>query len=170
MIRATPALQLGSEFNNFLFAPIGEDRNGMLLSVLSALARLDVDPWQEAAELAGLPGKTATERLASLIATLPDEPSAHRDARTIAAHLIARLPRRARSDIPFREAFLGVGAVTNSRAGKISTILISVIVVAVVLGTQWVMTSRQSAAQADNAHAPASSPVSAETRAPKSGF
>ena len=62
--------RLGSEFDDFLFAPIGEDRNGMLLSVLSALARLDIDPWQEVAELAGLPGTTATQRLASLIAEL----------------------------------------------------------------------------------------------------
>ena len=44
--------RLGSEFDDFLYAPIGEDRNGMLLSVLSALARLDIDPWQEAAKLA----------------------------------------------------------------------------------------------------------------------
>jgi hypothetical protein len=42
--------QLGPEFENFLFAPIGEDSNGMVLSVLSALARLDIDPWQEAAK------------------------------------------------------------------------------------------------------------------------
>jgi hypothetical protein len=32
-----------SEFDPFLFAPVGEERNGMLLSVLSALARLEVD-------------------------------------------------------------------------------------------------------------------------------
>jgi hypothetical protein len=38
---------LGTEFDDFLFAPIGEDRNDMPLSVLSALARLDIDPWQE---------------------------------------------------------------------------------------------------------------------------
>ena len=57
------ASQLGPEFENFLFAPIGADRNGMLLSVLSALARLDIDPWQEAAQLAALPEETATRRL-----------------------------------------------------------------------------------------------------------
>jgi hypothetical protein len=62
--------RLGSEFDDFLFAPIGEDRNGLLLRVLSALARLEIDPWQEVAELAGLPGATATQRLASLIAEL----------------------------------------------------------------------------------------------------
>jgi len=36
----------------------------MLVSVLSGLARSDVDPWQEAATLAELPGETATQRLA----------------------------------------------------------------------------------------------------------
>ena len=66
---ASPSV-LGSEFDAFLFAPIGEDKNGMLLSVVSALARLNVDPWQEAAQLAGLPGDTATRRLASLIASI----------------------------------------------------------------------------------------------------
>jgi hypothetical protein len=77
MTRSTSISPLGHEFNEFLFAPIGEEKNGMLLSVLSALARLDVDPWREAAELAQLPRQTATQRLASLIAALPDGPSAH---------------------------------------------------------------------------------------------
>ena len=95
MTRSASVSLLGSEFDDFLFAPIGEDRNGMLLSVLSALARLDVDPWQEAAKLARLPWETATQSLASLIAALPDGPSAHLDPGTIAARLIALLPRRA---------------------------------------------------------------------------
>jgi hypothetical protein len=116
----------GSEFDDFLFALIGEDRNDMPLSVLSALARLDIDPWQEAAELARLPGETATQRLASLIASLPDGPSAHLDPGTIAARLIALLPRRARSNIPSRETLLNVGAVTDPRA-VIYVILINVI-------------------------------------------
>jgi hypothetical protein len=50
---------LDSEFNDFLFAPIGEEGNEMLLSVLSALARLGVDPWQEAARLSQLPKETS---------------------------------------------------------------------------------------------------------------
>ncbi|MFZ1122979.1 MAG: hypothetical protein WAN81_22360, partial [Candidatus Binataceae bacterium] len=87
--------QLGPEFDNFLFAPIGEDGNGMLLSVLSALARLDIDPWQEAAKLSGLPGGAATQRLASLIAALPDGASAYPDPATVAARLVALLPRPA---------------------------------------------------------------------------
>ena len=83
----------GSEFNDFLFAPIGEDRNGMLVSVLSGLARSDVDPWQEAAKLAQLPGETATKELAALIGALPDRAASYPDPRTIAARLIALLPR-----------------------------------------------------------------------------
>jgi hypothetical protein len=73
MLRS-PVSRLSSEFDDFLYAPIGEDTNGMLLSVLSALARADLDPWQEAARLAGLPEKYATARLAELIAALPAGP------------------------------------------------------------------------------------------------
>jgi hypothetical protein len=69
-----------TEFDNFLFAPIGEESNGMLLSVLSALAPLDIDPWQEAAKLSGLLEGAATRRLASLIAALPDEARPSPDA------------------------------------------------------------------------------------------
>jgi hypothetical protein len=83
-----------SEFNDFLFAPIGEDKNGMLVSVLSGLARSDVDPWQEAAKLAQLPGDAATRELAALIGALPDRAAPFPDPRTIATRLIALLPRR----------------------------------------------------------------------------
>jgi hypothetical protein len=48
---------IGSEFDEFLGASICEDRNGTGLSVLSALARLDVDPWIEATSLALCRGK-----------------------------------------------------------------------------------------------------------------
>ena len=117
----------------------------MPLSVLSALVRLNVDPWQEAAKLARLPGKTATQRLASLIAPLPDGPSAQLDPGTIAARLIARLPRQASSNIPSRDTLLAVGAVT-----------LYVILVALMLGAQWILTIRQLPAGFDNTHAPVS--------------
>ena len=57
-------LILQREFDDFLFVPIGADRNEMPLTVLSALSRLDLDPWEEAAELSELPKDTATQRLA----------------------------------------------------------------------------------------------------------
>ena len=82
----------GSEFNDFLFAPIGEDKNGMLVSVLSGFARSDVDPWEEAAKLAQLPGEAASSELAALIGALPDRAASYPDPRTIAKRLIALLP------------------------------------------------------------------------------
>jgi hypothetical protein len=66
------ALLIGPEFDEFLCAPIGDDRNGTGLSVLSALARLNVDPWQEAMSLALMPREAAVVRLAALIDTLPN--------------------------------------------------------------------------------------------------
>jgi hypothetical protein len=60
-----------SEFNDFLFASIGEQENETPLSVLSALARLDVEPWQEAARLAQLPKDQAIQDLSSMIGELP---------------------------------------------------------------------------------------------------
>ena len=157
---------LGSEFDDFLYAPIGEDRNEMPLSVLSALARLDIDPWREAAELARLPRDTATQRLASLIAALPDWPSLIRPG-AIAARLIALLPRVTRSNIPSHETLLSGGAVTNSQA-VIYMILINVIVTIFMLGAQWIAASHRPPAQ-NNTQAPASTVVFPPLPPPNSG-
>jgi hypothetical protein len=155
MTRFASLSPLGSEFDNFLFAPIGEERNGMLLSVISALARSDVDPWQEAAKLALLPGETATQRLASLIAALPDRASAQPDPKTIAARLISLLPHPASfgpsSHTPSRQILRGVGAATNFRA-VISLIAINAIFMAFLLGAQSIMASHQPPPQVDKIH------------------
>ena len=62
---------LHSDLNDFLFASVGDQRNGMPLNVVSALTRLDVDPWEEAARLAALPKALAAEALEPMIARLP---------------------------------------------------------------------------------------------------
>ncbi len=54
----------------FLSAGLGEQPNGMTLSVVSALARLDLDPYQEAARLAAMPRRDAATSLVRLIARL----------------------------------------------------------------------------------------------------
>jgi hypothetical protein len=163
---ASPSL-LGPEFDDFLFAPIGEERNGMLLSVVSALARLDVDPWQETAQLAQLRGATAAQRLASLIAALPDRPSAHQDPRTIAARLIELLPRRTDSNAMSRPRSRRIGAAINSQSVKY-TIVINVIFVAFVVATLGILAIRQPAPPVDNAHV-GSSQVIPQMLAPNSG-
>jgi hypothetical protein len=83
---------LQSEFNEFLFAPIGEESNDSVLTVLSALARTGIDPWQEAARLAQLSKAVATQRLTAIIAGLPNGRWAQADAGTIAARLVEHLP------------------------------------------------------------------------------
>ena len=94
MTRAAAASIQQSQFNDFLFAPIGNEKNGMLLTVLSALARLDVDPWREAASMAQMSTEAATDRMTSLITALPEKPSTVSDREAIAARLIALLPPR----------------------------------------------------------------------------
>jgi len=93
---------LKSEFNDFLFAPIGEERNDTVLTVLSALARLGIDPWQEAARLAQLSAEMATRRLTSIISGLPNGRWAQSDAGAIAARLVELLPAKPASVSPSR--------------------------------------------------------------------
>lgn len=83
-----------SQFNEFLFALIGQEGNGMPLSVISALARLEVDPWQEAARLADLPKELAAAALDRLIRRLPAGGWDQAETPAIVARLIELLPRR----------------------------------------------------------------------------
>jgi hypothetical protein len=92
MTHARAAPSLGTEFNAFLFASIEEGASDAPLSVVSALARLDLDPWQEAAELTQLPRDTAVQRLVGLLTKLPGGDPAHSDSNPIAQRLIALLP------------------------------------------------------------------------------
>jgi hypothetical protein len=165
MTRSASFSVLASEFDDFLFAPIGDDRNDMPLSVLSALARLDIDPWQEAAELARLPRETATQRFASSIAALPHESTAHLEHGTIAARLIALLPHHASSNIPSRDTLLDAGDVTKFRAGM-GMYVVFIVFMSI---AQWLVASRQTPARVDTTHAPAARAVSQEMPPPNSG-
>jgi len=89
---AGPRSTLRSEFDNFLFASIGEDGNGMQVSMLSGLARSNLDPWNEAEHLSAMPGTTAVERLTALIGALPGKAWPHSEAQAAATRLIALLP------------------------------------------------------------------------------
>jgi hypothetical protein len=83
---------LHSDFNDFLFAFIGDQQNGMPLNVVSALTRLDVDPWEEAARLAALPKVLATEALEPMIARLPIFRRQQSDNLAISRRLVELLP------------------------------------------------------------------------------
>jgi hypothetical protein len=85
---------LHSDLNDFLFAPVGDQQNGMPLNVISALIRLDVDPWKEAKRLAALPATVAAESLALMIARLPLSRPDPSDNLETSNRLVALLPRR----------------------------------------------------------------------------
>jgi hypothetical protein len=91
-----------SEYRAFLFASIGDEENGMAVTALSALARIGVDPWQEAARLSVMPKDAASERLTSIISGLPNGSWAKSDAGGIAARLIALLPAPKSALAPLR--------------------------------------------------------------------
>jgi hypothetical protein len=91
------------EFDAFLFASVGEEVDGMPLSVLSALSRLDLDPRVEAVRLARLTPAAAADQLARMIAGLYERRWSASEARRIASGLVERLPTAG-------------GAATNDRA------------------------------------------------------
>ena len=84
---------LRPDLDPFLFAVVGEERNGIPLSTISALTQLDLDPWDEAGRLAGLGKRDAVEQLTGLLLRLPGpcRPLAE-EVRQIAVALIDVLP------------------------------------------------------------------------------
>jgi hypothetical protein len=94
-MRASGITSQGLEFQKFLYAPIGDDPEGMTLSVLSALARQDVDPWAEASRLAHLPEEAAATQILNLLDALPSRTLGGLDRAELAGRLSALLPRGA---------------------------------------------------------------------------
>ncbi len=87
--------QGGTPFDAFLYAPVGEDPNGNTVSVLSALARSGLEPWEAAADLAGLNLAEARSRLGTLLVRFADVPAMGQDHAATARRLVDLLPRRA---------------------------------------------------------------------------
>ncbi len=93
----------GSEYDPFLQAEIGEDRTGAAVTVLSALARLELEPWTEARELASMGRDAAQVRLKAHLAAINDIPSLGLTSGSVATKLVSLLPKRAShrvSDLP----------------------------------------------------------------------
>jgi hypothetical protein len=140
-----------SQLDDFLFAPIGYEKNGMTLTVLSALARQDIDPWREAASLAQMPRESATMRMSSLIAQLPEKLSSRSDPEAIAARLVARLPRQvAAAPTPNK-------ASPRASAVNYSGLFIFLALAAFLLGARVLIAIRELPTNVDGAHASISS-------------
>ncbi len=82
----------------FLGAAVGEDGTGANVSVLSMLARLDVDPWAEATDLAHMHDVPARQRLEGLLTRFTDVPILLSDQGRVASALLALLPHQAQRE------------------------------------------------------------------------
>lgn len=84
---------LRPEYDDFLFAAVGEEVNGIPLSTISMLTQLGFDPWEEAAHLASLAKREAIEQLAQIVARVPGTHWPDDARGEIAGELIELLPR-----------------------------------------------------------------------------
>ena len=160
MTHAALSPLIGSEFDEFLGAPIGEDRNGTGLTVLSAFARLNVDPWQEARSLARMPRTAAVVRLNTLIDALPSEPAIVIPGGTIAADLVALLPKE--ENLNVRSPYNTFAAAGSGR----THILIALSVFLIMLFTVLLLSSVWSPVPGNRANQPAPGGEDASTGTP----
>jgi hypothetical protein len=96
----------------------------MPLSVISALARLEVDPWQEAARLADLPKELAAAALDGLLRRLPAGGWDQAETPSIVARLIALLPRR---DVVGRSVGSPSGSANKARPPAMLWLMVAVL-------------------------------------------
>ena len=89
-----------SGLREFLYAAVGAEPNGAMLSLISVFARRGTDPWQEALRLAELPRPEAIDSLALTIASMPNGSWSIPAATSIATRLIALLPAQAGRQMP----------------------------------------------------------------------
>jgi hypothetical protein len=124
---------LHSDLNDFLFAAVGDEANGMPLNVVSALTRLGVDPWAEAARLSALPKAAAVATLAPMIARLPICRPLPSDDWAISHRLVALLPRAGQTapSSPEREV------AKDRRRLQAALIVAALILAASVLAALW---------------------------------
>ena len=164
-LHATWTGRLGNEFDPFLFAPIAEESNGMQRTVVSVLARLDVDPWEEAANMARLPGESATRRLAALLEALPVGLMGQQDSGLIAARLVALLPRPTRSPAPAPQSVPGLQPGSRSRA--VTAVILYAVFMMFLLSAQWLMANRDRPVAAHDSSAPVTTAVTPTALTPR---
>ena len=99
---------LDPQFDRFLYAPLYED-DEMSLSVLSALTRQNMDPWQLAARLSQLPKAQAVKTLAPIVQESDCGRWSPSEANETAVRLIGLLPSQTNigSTPPSMEAVKG---------------------------------------------------------------
>jgi hypothetical protein len=82
-----------SGYELFLSAPLWEETGGAPLSVMSAFARLGLEPWGEADRLGRLPRHRAVSALSTSLSELPINGISLPNYAAIAARLVELLPQ-----------------------------------------------------------------------------
>lgn len=119
----------------FLFASVGEDRDGSIVTVLSALARLKLDPWEVAAELASSGRQAAVSRLGTLLSRCKDVPALATENGEVARTLAPLLPGAAPAATSFSDA-LHKG-IAFSPGTILSVAVVILILIQVILSGTW---------------------------------
>jgi hypothetical protein len=128
MAHAALSPLVGAQFDKFLYAPIRADRNGTPLTVLSALARSNVDPWQEAVSLALMHSDAATARLTALIGALQGEQNRDASVSSI-ADLVSLLPKATSFTVSSSD---GVSAAARPQWSQIRFALSALVILAMI--------------------------------------
>jgi hypothetical protein len=153
-----------SDLNSFLFADIGVEASGNNLSVLSALARMGMDPWQEGGRLAKLPRRAAADALGKLIEAMPASRWSQSEAWVIASRLVVLLPNAAA-----RAASGPVEKTGQAAEGQWGILFAVLAMIFVGLALNRVGLLSPSPATPQASHAPASPPAPAAVIPPASG-
>jgi hypothetical protein len=150
---------LRKDFDAFLYSSVGDDANGLPLTLLTVLARLGVDPWEEAADLASLPGEPALQRLVARLESMPNAPASAADTVNIASRLIKLLHRPPAPSAARKDSLLETPVITKVviQAKKINPAIYYLIGVLIVLIGQWAWTGR-------DAQPPMDTSISADPR------
>ncbi len=114
-----PFRPLRPDLDKFLFATVGDEIDGVPLSVISALVRLGLDPWEEAVRLSSLSAREAAHQLARLIVELPGAARPPGEAQEIARGLVRLLPphdpaRTPAAQVQIRPRYRGVAVPLGS--------------------------------------------------------
>ena len=147
MKNSATVLSARSEFDDFLFAHIGEEKNEFYLFF----------PWREAAELARMPQQIARKRLTSLIEALPNQPPTRPEPETVSTRLIALLPPAGPS-VASSNKLPGSVSTLNSRA-VICIILVNLLIVTCMFGAQWAASTARPSVKVDSAQASSASAI-----------
>ena len=94
-------------YERFLYASICEQNNGTQVTVLSALVRADIDPWEEASRLATMPRAKAEATLSSILHQISDQNWTGPEVEAVSARLVQLLPMRNAGE----PAFTSIGEV-----------------------------------------------------------